>query len=164
MTTKIPLGIFHSKLVLWVLGLVILGLAIGIGIYYWPFQAKKDWKTISGCIEIKGKEINFQFLSKKEWEEVGVNMGCGKLYPDSQSWGLKSQKVGEQTLDIALISVLAESSKPSDYNHNSFAYFAVSGQPDAYIVLQRVTADIKGQSFGISDSEWQYLKRSFKFR
>lgn len=176
MSSKPLLGIFYSKAVWWVLGFVILGLAIGLGIYYWPGKTQNssesssipsessvDWQKITGCIVVNGQEVNFEFSGKKEWVLVTENMGCGKSYEGAQSWGLKDKVVSGEKMNIALISAIAYSSKPDDSSDSNFAYFEVPDQDGWYLALQRISATIQGTNYALSDSEWQRVKDSFKF-
>lgn len=152
-----------KKSLLVVLGIAVVGLG-GYGIYYWSKLPKSGWKTIKGCVASSGKNIDYQFYGKSDWYSVTPDMGCGKKYEDAESWGLKNKDIGTEKTDVALITVLIQSTKPAEYDGNSFAYFSMPEMEDVYSELGRITANIGTEILGITNDEWQYIKNSFRFK
>jgi len=138
-------------------------ISAGLYLYQTKVATKAGWKTMEGCVEKDGKEIKFQFLGKEEWQLVTENMGCGKDYPEAQTFGLKNQTVGDQLTDVSQITILLFDMKPSTFDQSAFEYFTVPKTDSTYLEFGRITMNSKDQKIGITDEEWESVKKSFKF-
>lgn len=126
--------------------------------------SKLYWKKFEGCVVAGEKNVNYEFMGKKSWDLVTPDMGCGRKYQDAESWGLLDKKMGENITDIAQFTVLVTDVKPTAYDTNAFEYLAIPGVSDQFIEIGRINATDtqSGESYGITDKEWQHLKNSFK--
>lgn len=136
--------------------------AISWGAYYWYKLPKSGWQKIEGCVSSGSTRANYQFYGKENWQSVTPDMGCGKSYTDAETWGIKDKKINNETSDYSQITILLVNSKPSEVDADNFAYIQIPAS-DSYIELGRITAHTGSETIGISDSEWQYLKKSFRF-
>ena len=138
--------------------------AIGYGAYWWYKLPRAGWQKIQGCVNSTDIEAKYQFYGKSNWYLLTPDMGCGKTYPDAETWGIKDKTVNNETSDYSQITILLVNAKTNTSDENHFAYFGIPDQDGWYIELGRITADTGSEVIGITDKEWQYIKNSFRFR
>lgn len=143
-------------------GIVIVG--GGLFYYYKTFMPKTGWKKISGCVASSGVNYNYQFFGKENWYSVTGNMGCGKSYQDAESWGLKDQTITGETKDVAQVTVLLTNTKPASVDSSAFNYFNVPNKDDLFLELGKISVYAGTDNFIVTDEEWQYIQKSFRFK
>jgi hypothetical protein len=161
---KLPGKVFGLKAVVYLPLMIIIIVGLGYGTFARFTFPKSGWKTIKGCVTAGGKDVNYQFFGQDEWQGVTEDMGCGKTYTDAESWGLKDYDLNGSKSDYVQITILAYNSKPSTYDKSAFEYYAVPGKGGYYIEFGRITISPDTNDLNISDAEWEYIKKSFKFK
>ncbi len=146
---------------------VLLGIILATiaALLYWQYNIPKSgWKVIEGCVDYGSGEIDYHFYGLEEWELVTEDMGCGQTYETAQSFGLKDKDIGDRIDDITQVTVALYDSKPSSHEESFFTYHGVPGQDGTYLELGRISITTPTTSYKIDDTEWKYLKNSFKFK
>ena len=148
-----------------IVAIVALILVVAVASYYsLKIMPKSGWKIIHGCVSENGKKVEYQFYGKNNWQLVTENMGCDKDYPEAQTFGLKNQSIGDQVTDVSQTTMLLFDTKPSTYDEASLTYYDVPNAENLYFELGRITMTSGDTTIGITDTEWDYLKKSFKFK